>query len=794
MPTYSTNFGNPSIEATNWNSLQFIMEQLPDNTGQFISPRDVRDAVFTTWEKGVFKVLEVGSENYIGTDNGGTVSNFRYKMLFGKKELQPGNTVLNNSLLTSDTDIFIYNNKTDSNTSLQDTKMSFLAGDDFSLFTNAPYIESTKISGLNPRIDLNITNPSTNGIIEINSPIIELGDNNGWIVDDTTGNLYPQNNGQNIGLSSSTNRIGTIYMASTVDYLNDLEFISGTSSITFDTGGMITTESLYVEENLRFKNNAGGGEFLTTDTSGNATWGPGRISTIGITAGYMNVADGINDVKWTKPYADASGVTAGYILQSVGNSPQFGSLGAKPEWRGLDNLITGVTAGYVLGSDGSNSVWVPISSGAGGVDTNIQFNNNGFLDGDSNFIWDNSNKRLGIGTASPNRPLSVEGGSEIDDLYINTTIGIGISSPSRPLEVVGGSQFDDIYLSNRIFSNNGSSSIDLNNNQLNFSSNTNIGISGNLSLIGTTLDFEAPTYIKFSVEEQGFEVEGLDADIRLLTNDTGITEVIKDNDGQSISLKRPATLNLRYQDSVTPTSGTISSIRAMVGTSSSSNIYSSITFNVNSGDGEIVFRTTDTPSLSEPTERMIIDGVGNVGVGTQNPLEKLHISGDTLSGGTIITDPPLSTDEKIIWKQGTQSVGVSNSHSERYSIPKDIREGDANIVIKSFDMQPEASLLSLKIHAVGIGYSGPSRMSYSLDGHYLYSRNTTGGTSLVGTATEDIKSENFTNHTFEIITISPGSPGDPSPVQIRISNNDLNESSNWIVNIESVYMFKPDLS
>lgn len=398
--TYSTNFGNPLIEATNYNSLQNILENLPDNTGQLISPRDVRDAVFTTWEKGIFKTIELGAETYIGTDNGGTISNYRYKMFLGKKQLQSGNDVLNNTtLLNSDTDIFIYNNKSDSNLSQQDTKVSFLAGDDFSIFTDAPYIESTKITGTPNRIDLNLTNPSSGGIIEINSDIIELGDNNGWIVDDTNGSLYPQNDGQNIGLTGTGNRIGTIYMASTVDYLNDLEFISGSSSITFDTDGLITTDSLHVKEDLKFKISASAGYFLSTDGNGNATWEPGKINTTGITGGYMNISDGIDDVEWIKPYADAAGITAGYILQSAGNPPNYGAsgAGARPEWRSLSNLDTsGVTAGYILGSDGSNSQWVPISSGAGGSNSNIQFNNSGFLDGDSDFIWDNINNRLNI--------------------------------------------------------------------------------------------------------------------------------------------------------------------------------------------------------------------------------------------------------------------------------------------------------------------------------------------------------------------------------------------------------------
>ena len=628
--TYSTNFGNPAIEATNWESLQFIFEQLPDNTGQFISPRDVRDAIFTTWEQGVFKVLESGSEKYIGTDNGGTISNFRYKMFLGKKELQSGNTILDSTLLNSDTDIFIYNNKSDSNLSSQDTKMSFLAGDDFTSFPYAPYIQATKITGTSSnRIDLNITNPSVNGIIEINSDIIELG-NNGWVIDDTSGTLYPQNNAQNIGLTGSGNRIGTIYMNSTVDYLNDLNFISGSSSITFDTDGMITTDSLYIQEDLKFRISATPGYFLSTDSIGNATWGPGKIDTVGVTQGYMNIANGLNDINWVLPYGDATGITAGYILQSVGNTASFG---ARPEWRGFDNLITGATAGYVLGSDGSNTTWVSNVTGAGGSNLNVQFNNGGFLDGDSDFVWDDSNKRLGIGT----------------------------SSPTRPLSILGGSQFDDIYLSNRIYSNDSSAYIDLNSDVINFGSTASIfgGGSTTLQIISGDLYFESPNSIKFLAENQGFEVVTDDADIRHISNNQFYVES-QGGDINGIYLYSESSVIIEATD----VSGG------------------------GAGYGDISLRTDGG--------LMIINSNGNIGINESNPSEILHLNLTEESRNTIQIESQVTSTQSMSINLLSNSNGAS-ADRKHFSLSVDNNSGSNIFSINSlFDnLTPNKKIIQI---------------------------------------------------------------------------------------------------
>lgn len=74
-------------------------------------------------------------------------------------------------------------------------------------------------------------------------------------------------------------------------------------------------------------------------------------------------------------------------------------------------------------SDGSSVMYCPdgdnwstlLSAGAGvpaGSNGYVQFNNAGVFGGDAGLFWDNTNKRLGIGTGSPSQKLQVGNGSE----------------------------------------------------------------------------------------------------------------------------------------------------------------------------------------------------------------------------------------------------------------------------------------------------------------------------------------------------------------------------------------------
>lgn len=62
----------------------------------------------------------------------------------------------------------------------------------------------------------------------------------------------------------------------------------------------------------------------------------------------------------------------------------------------------------VLAGNNSSS-----SSAPGGLIGYVQFNGGGYFAGDSNLFWDNTNKRLGIGTSSPQRTLQIQADSAV---------------------------------------------------------------------------------------------------------------------------------------------------------------------------------------------------------------------------------------------------------------------------------------------------------------------------------------------------------------------------------------------
>ena len=92
---------------------------------------------------------------------------------------------------------------------------------------------------------------------------------------------------------------------------------------------------------------------------------------------------------------------------------------------------TSVTMQY----DATASLWrVTGSSNAAtslpaGSNTQVQFNNAGAFGASSNFVWDNTNGRLGIGTATPGTTFGIYGntGGYTDEMTITNAGGLGIS-------------------------------------------------------------------------------------------------------------------------------------------------------------------------------------------------------------------------------------------------------------------------------------------------------------------------------------------------------------------------------
>lgn len=67
-------------------------------------------------------------------------------------------------------------------------------------------------------------------------------------------------------------------------------------------------------------------------------------------------------------------------------------------------------ANQVLQTDGAgNTSWVNVTANPGGSNGQIQFNASGAFAGDNSLNWDNTNKRLGVGTSTPAAKLQVSG-------------------------------------------------------------------------------------------------------------------------------------------------------------------------------------------------------------------------------------------------------------------------------------------------------------------------------------------------------------------------------------------------
>jgi hypothetical protein len=162
LATYSA--GTGTTEAFSKTLLTDVLALLPDNTIKEISPRDVRDAVFSTWENSPFRYTSNGTTDYIGIAREDVKD---MTIFLGKKQIS-GTNIMSSSLLNSDTDIFLYNTKLDSDPT-QDFKVSFLAGSSSGVFQMAPYMRAAYVNATPSFITLDIVNPATYGTITLQS-------------------------------------------------------------------------------------------------------------------------------------------------------------------------------------------------------------------------------------------------------------------------------------------------------------------------------------------------------------------------------------------------------------------------------------------------------------------------------------------------------------------------------------------------------------------------------------------------------------------------------------------------
>ena len=149
-----------------------VLNQLPDNSTKLISPRDVRDAVYTLWQNTMFKPTSVSASaiTYIGIDQyqlkDDSNTDWYPKVYFGKKQTG-GRAIMNQDILNQDdADFFFYNTKNSQVLGNYDTSIAILSGTGSFYYSGqlkAPQIKSVPVSNADGfYMDLNILNTSYN--------------------------------------------------------------------------------------------------------------------------------------------------------------------------------------------------------------------------------------------------------------------------------------------------------------------------------------------------------------------------------------------------------------------------------------------------------------------------------------------------------------------------------------------------------------------------------------------------------------------------------------------------------
>lgn len=164
--------GTQSYEFTN----NIVYTELPDNTSKLINPVSIRNAVLSVYDSMPFKETIVGTNSYIGIDNGDPNNiDLKSKIYLGKRSYNDVE-IMNYTLLSSNTDMFIYNTRIDSGISQYKTSIVLLAGTNTILNQNAPKLQSEVAYDKNSNevIALNLLNNS--GDINIISKGPNVGD------------------------------------------------------------------------------------------------------------------------------------------------------------------------------------------------------------------------------------------------------------------------------------------------------------------------------------------------------------------------------------------------------------------------------------------------------------------------------------------------------------------------------------------------------------------------------------------------------------------------------------------
>jgi hypothetical protein len=255
------------------------------------------------------------------------------------------------------------------------------------------------------------------------------------------------------------------------------------------------------------------------------------------------------------------------------------------------------TSGQVLSSTGTKVGWIDLPAGISGSGVNNKltyWTGSASLGYNDNLHWDNTNGRLGIGTASPTQPLHVSGNMRLTGaLYdVNNqpgTSGQVLSSMGTKIDWIDlPAGLTGTGLADKITYWTGSGTLGYNSNLHWDNANSRLGL-------GTTSP--ATSFHLFNGPGGGGGAYGADYDL-----------IIEDNDQAFLEFNGGYYDGIAFNDE-------------------NNAFYAGILYNLTTN--AIHFRN------GAMDNRLVITGAGNIGIGLGEPTQRLHVSGNMRLSGAL---------------------------------------------------------------------------------------------------------------------------------------------------------------
>lgn len=247
-----------------------------------------------------------------------------------------------------------------------------------------------------------------------------------------------------IGSSGAVTTVNTISPTGAGNFTingtsNQVVVTGGANSVTLSTPQDINTSSAPTFNGMTltgaFAANGANTFGGAVTFNGSATFTGSIISTVKVT--------GVQNAMQVDPYGVAAGNTGELrLLELSANGTDYVGFKA-PDALAASKIWVLPTAdgsgGQALVTDGNGILsWTTTGGVPGGANKAVQFNNSGVFGGDASaFAWDNTNKRLGLGTSAPNYRLQVDSSAAASNKSVfvsctgNTSVfGIDISTNS----------------------------------------------------------------------------------------------------------------------------------------------------------------------------------------------------------------------------------------------------------------------------------------------------------------------------------------------------------------------------